>query len=132
MKRPLEPSAKKTHKFRPEFMPSRGVSDKKILGITNSKVAKHYREIYLEENKNLPEGIKKAIHDGNVVVGMIRGQVIAGRGSPYKINKTTTASGVYEQWIMYPSSGPVHSSRKDKEYGYIYFKNGKVSGWQSW
>jgi hypothetical protein len=109
------------------------INDKKTLGGVNSKISKHYnKEIYLEENESLPEEIKKAIYAGNVIIGMTRGQVTASRGSPYKINKTTSASEVYEQWIMYTSSGPDHGSRKDKEYGYIYFKNGKVTGWQSW
>jgi len=99
----------------------------------NIKIVKHHnKEIYLEENESLPEEIKKAIYAGNVIIGMTRGQVTASRGSPYKINKTTSASEVYEQWIMYTSSGANHGSRKDKEYGYIYFKNGKVTGWQSW
>lgn len=132
MKKPLVSGAKKPAKSRPKFMPAQGTKNQETLGKSNSKIAKHYKKIYLEENENLPVGIKKTILKGNVLVGMTRGQVTASRGSPYKIHKTTLASGVYEQWIMYPSSGPVHNSRKDKEYGYIYFKDGKVSGWQTW
>lgn len=135
MRRHLVSGAKMSPKSRPEFMPSmRAISnDEKTLGVVNSKITKHHnKEIYLEENESLPEEIKKAIYDGNVIIGMTRGQVTASRGSPYKINKTTSVSAVFEQWIMYPSSGPVHGGRKDKEYGYIYFKNGKVAGWQSW
>lgn len=134
MRRPAASDAKKPVKPRPEFMPSKGIISKnhKTLGKVSGKIAKHYKEIFLEENKNLPKGKKKAILQDNVLIGMVRGEVIASRGSPYKINKTKSASGVYEQWVMYPSPGPIHSSGKDKEYGYIYFKNGKVTGWQSW
>ena len=134
MKKSPGTDAKEPTKPRPEFMPSQEIisNNQKTLGKASSKITKHYKEIYLEENKNLPQGVKKSILKGNVLVGMTRGQVTASRGSPFKIHKTTTATGVYEQWIMHPSSGPAHNSRKDKEYGYIYFKDGKLAGWQSW
>jgi len=93
---------------------------------------KSFRERYFEEHPNLPQKIKDAIQNGDILIGMTRDQVRASRGYPHKINKTTSAAGVHEQWIMHPPGGPRYDDYKGKEYGYIYFDDGIVTSWQSW
>ena len=92
------------------------------------------RKNYVKDYPRLSPKIKKAILNGDIIMGMTKEQVRATRGRPYKINKTTTASRIHEQWIMHPSWYKPRSfeADKDKEYGYIYFDNGKVTSWQSW
>lgn len=93
--------------------------------------SKSLREEYLKKNPNLPPNIKKAILNKDILIGMTFDQVRASRGRPHKINKTTTATRIRTQWIMHPPEGPGNDYRS-KEYGYIYFINGKVTSWQSW
>lgn len=52
------------------------------------------------------------ILQGRVVIGMTKDQCIEALGHPTRINRTTTASRVSEQWV--------YSSR------YLYFENGKL------
>ena len=92
---------------------------------------KSFKEEYLENNPDLSPEIKKAILNGNVLIGMTRDQVRASRGTPHKINKRTSAYGITEQWVMH-SANPRYDDLKGKEYGYIYFENGRVTSWQSW
>lgn len=91
---------------------------------------KSFREKYLEKNPDLSSKIIKAILNSDVLIGMTRDQVRASRGDPHKINKTTTVIGIHEQWVMH-SADPRYDDLKGKEYGYIYFDNGKVTSWQS-
>jgi hypothetical protein len=103
--------------------------DEKYLG--KKFRSKSSIEEFWERNPNLPPNIKEAILNKDILIGMTFDQVRASRGSPHKINKTTTANMIREQWIMHPPEGPRYNDYKSKEYGYIYFVNGKVTSWQS-
>lgn len=52
------------------------------------------------------------ILQGKIVIGMTKQQCIDAIGNPTRINRTTTASTIYEQWV--------YSGR------YLYFENGKL------
>ena len=86
------------------------------------------RKKYVASHSMLKSQVKKAILSGDVLIGMNSEQVIASRGYPRKINKTTTRGKVREQWVMAESSTLVS---KGEEYGYIYLVNDKVISWQS-
>ncbi|MBA7604710.1 hypothetical protein ES703_11836 [subsurface metagenome] len=75
--------------------------------------------------------VKDAILRGDVLIGMISSDVIASRGRPHDVNKTTTKFGINEQWVMYAFNDSGLWDLKGKEYGYIYFENGLVTSWQS-
>ncbi len=75
--------------------------------------------------------VKDAILRGDVLIGMTSSDVIASRGRPHDVNKTTGIFGVHEQWVMYALSESGKWDSKGKEYGYIYFENGLVTSWQS-
>jgi len=53
----------------------------------------------------LTDEVKAAILSGDVVIGMTMEEVIASRGCPWDVNRTTTAYRTNEQWVM----GPVDS-----------------------
>jgi hypothetical protein len=55
----------------------------------------------------------------NPKIGMTQNEVLSSSwGGPSKINRTTTANGVHEQWVYRLAGGfAMH---------YIYFKNGRV------
>lgn len=98
-------------------------------GTTIQENLTHQREEYLKNHPSISQEMRYAINNGNLLIGMDQEQVIASRGNPLRINKTTTQYGVNEQWIMYDT---VPSwDLKAKEYKYIYFENGKLIGWQS-
>ena len=52
------------------------------------------------------------ILQGKIVIGMTKQQCIDAIGNPTRINRTTTAVTIYEQWV--------YSGR------YLYFENGKL------
>ena len=109
--------------------------DIKIYKKSSSTVQKNIekrRKNYVDKHPELSQKIKKAILAGDVLIGMNSEQVIASRGRPHEINKTTTKFGINEQWVMYFSGGPGSYDIKGKEYGYIYLEDGKVTSWQSW
>ena len=89
-------------------------------------------QTYLDSHPNLKPEIRQAIIDGDILIGMTTEQVVASIGKPVKINKTTDKDGVSEQWIY---AGKIRLSYRDnrtvKEYAYVYFRNGRVSSWQS-
>ncbi len=72
-----------------------------------------------------------AILFGNVLIGMTSEEVIASRGRPYSVNKTTGVFGVHEQWDMYATLDAPAWDPKAKNYGYLYFENGILTSWQS-
>jgi len=95
------------------------------------------KQVYLDENPNLNPEIKELISQGKICLGMTTLQVLASRGRPLDINRTTTASGVDEQWV-YVGINPndklrlsVKEFNLDQKYAYIYFEDGRVTGWQS-
>lgn len=95
------------------------------------KNAPKRRQDYMANHPYLSDKVKKAIINADILLGMTEGQVIASRGRPYDINRTTGEWGVHEQWVMFFRS-PSMWDPKQREYAYIYFENGKVTSWQSW
>lgn len=88
------------------------------------------RQKYIKAHPELSPKIKNAIFNGDILIGMTREQVVASRGRPYDINKTTGSWGVHEQWVMFYGDIPFDDP-KGWGYYYIYFENGKVTSWQS-
>lgn len=94
---------------------------------------------YVQTHPELSDKIKQAILNGDVLIGMTVEQVIASRGKPFDINRTTGSWGVHEQWVMHSDQLITNFDmifhekelKKIYEYWYIYFENGKVTGWQS-
>ena len=96
---------------------------------------------YLETHPEISSEMRVAIEQGDVLLGMTSAQVVACRGKPQKINKTTGSYGVHERWVMvirwrgsYNSKGLDNSKElatKAKTYAYIYLENGIVTSWQS-
>lgn len=64
------------------------------------------------------EKVEAAIGNREVIVGMTADEVIQSWGSPDKINKTVTSSGLDEQWI-YRRKGVGNDQ-------YVYLENGVV------
>ena len=123
---------KKGYEPCPECILSKGIKIYKKSSSTVQEDIGKRRRNYIDKHPELSQKIKKAILYGDVLIGMNTEQVIASRGRPHKISKTTTRFGVHEQWIMYFSGGPRSYDLKGQEYGYIYLENGKVTSWQSW
>jgi len=88
------------------------------------------RQQYIKTHPNLEERTRDAIENGDILIGMTYEQVLASRGRPFNINKTTTAEMVYEQWVYYDSDLVILKPKIGK-YAYVYFENGKVTSWQS-
>lgn len=93
------------------------------------------RKDYLATHPEISSEMRVAIEQGDVLLGMTSAQVVACRGKPYKINKTTGSYGVHERWVMVMrwrgSYNPKGLVKKAKKYAYIYFENGIVTSWQS-
>jgi len=80
------------------------------------------------ELKQQPQ--ESILNDSLFVIGMTKEQVIATLGRPYDINRTVGSWGLREQWIykVYDPKGyPTCSFVPTK---YLYFENGKLTGWQ--
>jgi len=93
---------------------------------------------YLATHPEISSEMRVTIEQGDVLLGMTSAQVVACRGKPYKINKTTGSYGVHERWVMVirwrGGTGltiPKGLVKKAKKYAYIYFENGLVTSWQS-
>lgn len=95
------------------------------------------RQNYVELNTWISPEIKEAILAGRIILGMTPQQVIASRGKPLDINRTTERFGIHEQWVYVgiEVNERLQLSKKemllDHEFAYIYFENGKVTSWQS-
>lgn len=89
------------------------------------------RQKYIKAHPELSSQIKNAIFNGDILIGMTPEQVVASRGRPYDINRTTGSWGVHEQWVMLYENTAAFDDPKAYEYAYIYFENGKVTSWQS-
>lgn len=74
----------------------------------------HEESLELEEryNKIMAEKIEREKKPG-VIIGMTTNQVIneTSWGTPHEVNRTTTSTHVFEQWVYSPG-------------GYLYFTNG--------
>jgi len=90
------------------------------------------RKAYIEANPQLTLVVKTMILGGEVIIGMTQDEVKASRGRPYKVNRTSTAYGIREQWVMGPMDFMAHIPKKCKQYFYIYFENGIVTSLQNW
>ena len=79
--------------------------------------------------------MRDAILNGDILIGMTAKQVLASRGRPYKINRSTGSYGIHEQWVMVTITpgviGAYGLDKKAPRYAYIYLENGKVTSWQS-
>ncbi len=85
------------------------------------------RKWYVDNTPNLPVSTRDSILEGSIVIGMTQEQVLAGRGWPRSVNRTTTAFGTTEQWI--------YGYYIAEEYGvrythFGYFRNGLLTSWQ--
>lgn len=93
------------------------------------------RRNYIKTHPGISSQVRDAILNGGILIGMTEEHVVASRGRPYKINRTTGSFGIHEQWVMVTSTpgviGAYGIDSKAKEYAYIYFENGKVTSWQS-
>jgi hypothetical protein len=70
------------------------------------------------------------LNDSLFVIGMTKEQVKTTLGTPYDIIRSSGSWGVREQWIykVYDPKGyPTCSFVPTK---YLYFENGKLTGWQ--
>lgn len=111
------------------------VSAQKLITDVKSRIAKaeQARDAELEKKRKAEEDAKftkagKRIHSkhpdwsadicntigkGQIYIGMTDDQVRAAWGRPYRVNRTTSANGVHEQWVMHEMGG-----------SYVYFEDG--------
>jgi len=89
------------------------------------------RQGFIKANPDVNQRIKAAILKGDIFIGMTEAQVVASRGSPIKINRTTGTWGVHEQWVMFFDT-PNYFDPKSFTYAYIYFENSRVTSWQNY
>lgn len=92
---------------------------------------KKRRMSFLAGNLKLPKEFTIAIKNGDIVINMNRHMVIASIGTPWKINRSTGSWGIHEQWVMSAPSSFMYMYGRGRQYGYVYFENGKVTSWQS-
>lgn len=107
-----------------------------IISCTTANLIKR-RQNYINMHTELNSIIKSAILNGEISIGMTIEQVLASRGRPLNINKSTGEWGIHEQWVYVGirTNERMQMSRKewrlDHKYAYIYFENGRVTSWQS-
>ncbi len=107
-----------------------------LVSCTTANLIKN-RKNYISLHIELTPAIRNAISGGEVLIGMTTEQVLASRGRPLDINKSTGKWGIHEQWVYVrvEANPRMQMSRReallDHKYGYIYFENGKVTSWQS-
>lgn len=85
---------------------------------------------YVKRPANEQQSRESVLDDSPFVIGMTKEQVKAILGRPYDIIRSTGSSGVGEQWVykVYDPKGyPTCSFVPTK---YLYFENGKLTGWQ--
>ena len=98
---------------------------------------KMMKQNYLKTHPEISSRMRDAILNGDILIGMTAEQVLASRGRPYKINRSTGSYGIHEQWVYVgiEINARMQVSRKetllDHKYAYIYFENGIVTSWQS-
>lgn len=81
------------------------------------KEASERRLSYLKKNPGLSPIIKKAIREGEVMIGMSASDVRASWGDPKRINKTVYSYGTHEQWVYNNNE-------------ILYMRNGKLDSIQ--
>ncbi|NQT79220.1 MAG: hypothetical protein HQ555_02355 [Candidatus Aminicenantes bacterium] len=102
-----------------------------IIALILFSCATSRRQDYIKMHPNTNQRIKEAILKGDILLGMTEEQVVASRGTPYKVNRTTGKYGVHEQWIMFFDKPSIFDP-KSYTYAYIYFENGRVTSWQNY
>lgn len=82
-------------------------------------MASQRRERYVDEHPWINEETREAILAGEIMIGMLRSQVIASWGHPDDINRSIGSWGRHEQWV-YGQTTAV----------YLYFEDGILTSWQ--
>lgn len=78
------------------------------------------RKEFVDRYPEWPQDVKNAILQGEIIIGMTEGQVLASWGSPESVNRTIFKNHTREQWIY--SQWP--------HFGYLYFDNGILTAQQ--
>ncbi len=84
-----------------------------FLFLTCTPPEKHLRERYVNDNPELKSDIKKAILEGDVIVGMTKEEVYASWATPIFKGEKREKGSTYEYWT-YPNM-------KDSPFVNIYF-----------
>ena len=101
--------------------------------MTSTKLKKG-RPTYVNLHPELSVKMRKAILGGKVLVGMTFEQVAASRGFPLDVSDFDDGTS---QWVYVGiklnarDQTSKREERLDHKYAYVYFKNGKVTSWQS-
>ena len=77
---------------------------------------------YVIDHPELPSGVKNAIADGKIYIGMKEEHLLASWGKPRDINKSVGSWGVHKQYVY----GYDVSS-----FQYVYVEDGEIVSWQS-
>ena len=78
------------------------------------------RQELVSRHQDWPQNIKNNIAEGEISLGMTKGQALSSWGAPLQINRTVLESGVHEQWV-YEDLGVST---------YVYFDDDKLTAWQ--
>jgi len=95
------------------------------------------RPAYVRTHPGLSSEMRKAILKGEVLIGMTFEQVSFSRGEPLDKNEFKNETGTASQWVYVgiKLNAREQTSRKeerlDHKYAYVYFKDGKVTHWES-
>ena len=96
------------------------------IGVQRSSKQNTLRQNYLNTHPTISTAWRRAILSGNILIGMTEEAVMASLGHPDKINLSDERHR--SAWI-YTSSRRSFNARV--KYGYVYFKNHRVTSWQS-
>lgn len=101
-----------------------------IMSISGCATTAQHHQSYVDTHSELEHHTQKATLNDKIFLYMTREQVRVSLGRPYEINRSVSSVGEREQWIYkaynpkgYPTCSfvPTH---------YLYFENGKLTGWQ--
>jgi len=96
---------------------------KNLKGVSSPTLSNYNRKMGNEYHAQLLEDViyplTKIYNTRTVEIGMENYELILSMGYPNKINKTTTANGVSEQWVY-------------QNFGYVYLEDGTVTSFQNW
>jgi hypothetical protein len=87
--------------------------------VTLSNLTKAGKRVQLK-HPEWDDEICNSVGDREIYVGMTKEQVRAAWGRPYNVNKTTTAYGTTEQWVMHESGRT-----------YVYFSGDTCTAFQN-
>ncbi len=83
------------------------------------------RQKYVANHPGLDQEVRQAILEGVIMMGMTKDQVVASIGRPNDENISTYEGGETTQFCY----GEIGSNFNFNRYRYVYFTNGKVTGW---